>query len=814
MIVTAMIFISFSMFDIFYNLNMAEYDRVAQGSELLLGDNLGSVELFSEARVRSFIAPEDIDSAFYFTKFSTILKTKDDSITVLLEATDLSYYFDKRPMSYAEKFDENTPSPDINYSLIGGYSTIIVGEGFARKNSLRVGQLVEIYVPTYNKYVKIVVEYIAKNEGIFSSPIDKNILVDFSAIGNQGQVNAVYLDFKTAALYDKYYEVFEKNFPAVRLGEGNSQTKVISIVKNNTTLLVVGLVFLIATMMFILLTSYLIVSRNRMSEMIVFKAVGATPSQVVLIMMLEVLFYSVTGGLMGLLLGRAAMGLAGFVLLPLVHNFINYAFWKYIAAFIFAVVVSLIATLFPIIKVAKKTIRELSSKSEKLARSVKPLAFALSSFFLIGFVVAYSLLSGALLLVLAPLLIFAVIVWLYCAISYVIKAFSWGIRKIAVTGVFSLASFSILRNKALRTVTLMIAVITVFSFLVFQVLDIVNYAVIPFRSRYNADYVVISTYTGGSSHEATKDAVESVTGVKKAGYFNEVNFLVPDFIDKEWNVYGVNDFETLELCSENIEYATKEIWDATAMGMVVSNDMYLRLGLKIGDTISINPLRTDYDDVSYNFVVIGIDHTITEFDRIGYCKFEDIDHMTKSATFLVRAGEGVSTEDTFIMLRSEVERLGLKECYALTYHEWALSQRENLTGVSLLLKILQIIIYLVGFIGVFNISIVTAYDRRNEIKLYKVSGMSNSEYVKFSFAEGLLVSLSGSFLGFVMSYAINIIIPIFASLIDKHMAVNYFPISLGLIFIASLLLFTGVWTGIAGVNRKRKIVSINERIIE
>lgn len=814
MIVTAMIFISFSMFDIFYNLNMAEYDRIAQGSEMLLGDNLGSNEFFSEARVRGQIDPEDIESAFYFAKFNTILKTDTNSITVLLEATDLSSYFEERPLNYVGKFTETTLNPDIDYRLLGGYNTVIVGESFAEKNSLRVGQLVEVYVPTYNKYVKMVVEYIALNEGIFSSPADMNILVDFSGIGNQGQVNAVYLDFKSSELYDKYYSIFEEEFPAIRLGEGNSYTKVIQIVKNNTMLLVVGLVFLVATMMLILVTSYLIVARNRVAEMTIFKAAGATPGQVILIMSLEVLLYAFCGDLLGLLLGRAAMGLAAYVLIPLVHQTVNYAFWKYIAAFAISLIVSYIGAIFPIISVAKKSIRQLTSISNKFAKDVKLPLFIISSVALVGLTVAYSIMKDIYLLIIAPLLVIALILWLYSATSYVIRFFSFLGRKVSGTGLLYMAGLSIKRNKAIRTVILMISVITVFTFLVFQVLDIVNYAVVPFRSRYKADFIVVNTERDNTAQEQMKEKIDAVNGVQTSGYFNSVNFIVPGTEKKEWTVYGVDRFDTLKMCADIDDSDILDLWETNENAIVLSNDMLIRLDLDIGDTLRANPIRTDYDEVSYEFIVVGVDYTITEYDRIGYCRYNQIDHMSQETVFLVKAEEGTSEGNTFVTLRSEIEDFSLKNCYSLTYKEWALAKHENLSGVSLLIQILQIVFYFVGIVGILNLSIVTGYDRRNEMKLYKISGMSNSDNVHFSFFEGLVIAISGSSLGFIISYVVNLILPAFASVIDKYISVNYLPYSLLLIFGVSFVMFSGVWTLIGAINRKRKITSINERILE
>ena len=55
-VVTAMIFVSFSLSDIFYNINMAEYDRVADGADILIGSNFSTNTMFSMNRAKAVLA--------------------------------------------------------------------------------------------------------------------------------------------------------------------------------------------------------------------------------------------------------------------------------------------------------------------------------------------------------------------------------------------------------------------------------------------------------------------------------------------------------------------------------------------------------------------------------------------------------------------------------------------------------------------------------------------------------------------------------------------------------------------------------------
>ncbi|MBR2480696.1 MAG: FtsX-like permease family protein, partial [Clostridia bacterium] len=445
-IVTCMVFITFGMYDVFFNLNMAEYDRVAEGADMLLGDNFYAGETFSKARLERILANEpesDIKDIYYFVKFPTILKTDTDSKSVLIEATDLEKYLTEKEVKYVEIFDENTANPDLPFNEAGGYSSLIVGDSFAKEAGLKAGDLVEVYLPTYSMYTSLVVRAVALNEGIFGSTTDLNVLVDFSAVGNQGQISAVYINFTDEALFEKYEELFATYFPNVECGEGNSYSKVKSIVTNNTLLLSIALVFLVVTLGLILFTSYLIISRNRMSEMIIFKSAGATPNQVAGIMLAEVGFYAVVGGVIGLMLGRVMMGVVTKALLPHAPHAVTYPFWKFLVSFVISVAVSIISTLVPVIQVSKKTVRELSSSGFKVSKPANLITFIVSSILVIGIAITYVFLEGIALLILSVALVLAIAFWIYTAIYYVTAFISMIAQKIGKGGASYIAGISV-----------------------------------------------------------------------------------------------------------------------------------------------------------------------------------------------------------------------------------------------------------------------------------------------------------------------------------------------------------------------------------
>ena len=811
-IVTCMVFITFGMYDVFFNLNMAEYDRVAEGADMLLGDNFNAGETFSKARLERILANEpesDIKDIYYFVKFPTILKTDTDSKSVLIEATDLEKYLTEKEVKYVEIFDENTANPDLPFNEAGGYSSLIVGDSFAKEAGLKAGDLVEVYLPTYSMYTSLVVRAVALNEGIFGSTTDLNVLVDFSAVGNQGQISAVYINFTDEALFEKYEELFATYFPNVECGEGNSYSEVKSIVTNNTLLLSIALVFLVVTLGLILFTSYLIISRNRMSEMIIFKSAGATPNQVAGIMLAEVGFYAVVGGVIGLMLGRVMMGVVTKALLPHAPYAVTYPFWKFLVSFVISVAVSIISTLVPVIQVSKKTVRELSSSGFKVSKPANLITFIVSSVLVLGIAITYVFLEGIALLILSVALVLAIAFWIYTAIYYVTAFISMIAQKIGKGGASYIAGISVKRSGAMRTVTTLIAVVIAFSFLITQVVGIVKNATIPFRERYTADYVVLSQDDMElSDYDLIKGTALNVNGINGVGWFNSVDYT---FLNSETDltIYGVGDHWALEHCTTGLDSGVEARWKSVDNPIVLNQNVAMMLDAEIGDEVSFNPVPEDYKSEVHTFTIVGIDKSVSQWDMVAYCDYKHNYRMEPYGTFLITASE--VSDETFVELRDAIEKLDVTNTFALTYHEWAYAEQESFAGVGTLLTLLQILVWVISILGVGNISIVTVYDRRNEFKLYKLSGMSGGDYLKFAFAEGIITALSGGVLGFMAGYAVNMLVPSLGSIIERYSAFNVMPWQLIVTFVIGVVAFMVLWMLIALVNRNVKIKSINER---
>lgn len=809
-VVTAMVFASFSISDIFYNLNMTENDRVAQGADMLLGSNGSAGELFSRARVDSVLGknPDEIVRAEYFLKFTTVMKTGSGTKTVLLEATDLNDYIAAHNLKYVD-FRENK----------SGVIPVIVGYTFAQNANLKAGDYVEVYIPSFDRYVKMYVMYIAADEGIFKSAANINILADFSAVGDYGMVSAVYITFKDPSLFTRYEEAFGEVLPAVSCSEGNNYSDVKEIVFSNTLLFAIGLVFIVATMGMILLTSYMIIARKRTREMVVFKAAGASPAMTALIMLFEVALYAIAGSAIGLALGRFGMQLTVNSMIPHARDLITYGFWKFAVSLIISVVVTIAASLAPVIAVSKKTIRELNSDSPRNAKAPKPVPFAIVTVVAAGSLAATTFLSGIWVALLSIIDIALIIVWISLAAPIVLKGVTALLRKIKPSGGFGLGTLTPNRNKAMRTITTLSAVIVAFSFVVVQIVGLVKYAVTPFTSRYRAD-AVISVASNVSDEQRFK-LINSLyaDGIEEVGFMTSVDFVLPKgrmdltSAEKYFTLYGVDSYWMLEHCAPNLGEGTKERWEKAQNPLVLSEDMMIRFGYSVGDTVTYYPEPDQHKDDAITFTIVGVDYTITRYDRVGYVKYDALKDMAGWLDIFADFKEGADGSAALLGLIKAVEAQNLERSFVLTFEEWTDAESTGLQGILGILGIIQYAMIAVGIIGLINVSVVTVYDRKSEFRLYRLSGLSQNGYLAFAASEGLAMSAAGAVIGFAVCTAFTALLPVFVGIVDKYL---YFPPVTALsayITLAGSLVFALCWAAIAAARRRGQAVAYNERFL-
>lgn len=797
-IVTAMFFVTLTIGDLFYNLNVALDSRLGSATDITL-----SGDVFPSAKFNEFLTEYDKDIEYVdaYLQIGALFKNEnsDDktSKAVLVEAADTK--------TLAARYPKMLKVAD-EHKFTYQYPAVWAGRSFMEENDLIVGQVVEIYLDMYHSYQKMTITYVFENEGFFANTTVNNLIIDYSSINAKGMLNLANIklseDADIDAISKALYEHMDND--SLSVSPSVDYERVERVVKNNQLLLNVSLVFVIALMLFILFTSYLVVTKNRLNEMVIFKAVGATNLQTTLIILSEALFYGFIGAVLGLIAGRAGMGVAVRMMIPQFSDAVRFTAGDYIISFVLGCLISVAGAFVPAIRMGRENIRELTSGDVRIPRRVPIYAVITATVLLIAFSIMLILLPRFTLYITIALIV-VVAVWIVLVIPYIIRGISYLFR--LGKGRHRIAGISIKRNSYSRTLSAMLGSIITFTFIVISIINIIIYAVTPYNTRFEADFVIESI--DGSDLAAVRETTSKIKGVENAFiYYSLPGIWLSDTQTKDYMIYTVDYTDAVEGIAEQVSGQTLAWFNRELKPVIVSYDLMQRFNLVEGQEITItagdkNSVKGTLDG---KFTVVGMDYAMTNTDRVMIIpeaslliggKKPDADSMV-----FVNAKENVWKKDLYYQIRDKIET---QYCYILEYEDWAFATSVGIKGIMGLLTALQFIVSAVAMTGLVNLTIVTLLNRKQEFRIYESVGMDRKSYILTVLCEGLIVAFGGGITGFILSLIINRLIPSFALLIDRYVIFTAIPWYIPVTAAAAIIIYAAVYLAIYASRKERYV---------
>lgn len=763
-VVTILFFASLALSDLFYNFQLSNMTRITGETDIAMKGSF-----FSEEKLLDFEKYDQIEYTDLYLSTPSVLHASEEggeeSSVILIEATDLNTYTSryKDKLSY---YDGIKKGDKISYP------GILISKSFADKYDFDIGSNVDIYLGVFQKHEIFTVTYIFEDTGFFANSTVYNILADVSDVGGRsGIYNECYIKLKKGVDRDKFIEELKVHMDNKDLDieYAVDYDYINALVEDNESLLRIVLSFIVALVVFILFGAYLIVAKNRASEMIVFKAAGAMPIQIFGILISEVILYGVVGSVIGVITGRFLMQIIVMNIIPSFPDAVVYTVGNYVISICLGILISLVSALVPIIRLIKNSVRNLNSSGIKVVRRINPLwlllplSVAIASVFLIIFIPSISIYFTI-------LLIISVIAISAFASPYILGIVSRLFSKIK--GAAVLASMSIKRNSESSTLSGLLGGIIVFAFIAVSIVNIIIGANVPYKTRFHSDYV-IETLTENRNITELKESLDDLFGVEDACLLNYEEF-EGNIAGKQKNytIYSVKSSDDLACCVD-LTQKEREDFDNIDNSAIFSYDMINRLNYKVGDVVKI-----DIGEKAYDLRIVGVDYTETNTDRVVYINEKACDYGFGGSLIFLNTDKNVPNSALYIDIRERAEQ---NNCYVIKYNDWAYATSVGLSGISDLLKILEIGIVFVGFIGIINMTVAMFLSRKREFEIYRSVGIDGAKYYQTICIESLIISITGSIIGLVFSFTMNLLMPGFASLIDRYIDIPYFPISIPII---------------------------------
>ncbi len=795
-IVTAILFISMSFSDIFTNIIVNEYARLTVDADVMVGTT-GGGEMYSKATVDKVLSNNDnVESACYFLRSYAVCKTSEDNFYVYVEATSLDSFVKKEN---GFSLIEERPSTSL--------PSAIISQKFADNMGLRLGDKIEIVSPISGNVIAFMITHIMETNGFFGSASLNSILVDIADVESMGMVNNTLIKLKDTSQFDSIVQELRQAVPHVSVGDAMPLELIAALGEQTTSLFVVALIFVIAIMLVILATSYLIVLKNRMNEMAIFKAVGATPLNTTIIMLLEAVLYGAIGAVLGVILSRVAMEYLLGRFLPYTQNAITYDVWKYAVTLILGTMTSVIAALPSIVSYSRKSIRQLTEKGEKHIKLYDWRIVLAVTLVVIGLLVALLTVQNniafiILSVVALPLLVVDVII----GSPYLIKGVALLIARIRRTGSAHLAAINVKRNSHTHLLTVLVIVVISFSFLFVSVIGIVITSMDPHNTRYTADVVVM--YNGGISTEKctqleesflTIDGVDSANAYTSAGYGVYVD---GKFINYNVTVHGITNLDTIDYITTDIDAEVIEQFQATPNGIIFNYDHLERLGLEVGDSIQLGYfITTATDRLEYmldnTYTIVGVENTVKDWTETAIAYRDTLTVNGKeqagSITMLINGDASLATIDSMA---------SINDGYAILYDNWAYATSSDIKGVINLLYVLEGIFVAIAMLGILNVTIVATLDRERELYLLRTAGLSTDGYIRMSITEGAIIGTASAIGGLITGLYLSSLVPRLATLVNKYILQPIIPYQLIIVAVLGAILYTLLKISVAFSTKK------------
>lgn len=570
-------------------------------------------------------------------------------------------------------------------------------------------------------------------------------------------------------------------------------------VEGSMRLISIAAAVITVVMACLLYSSFSVIVRGRVNELVKFKAAGATPAQSAFILLVEAALYSVIGGLLGLGVGEGIIALLNSMTATAVSVIIPGAA-DYILALMIGAACGIASCVIPAARMSARSIQSLLGGDERMHKPVRlpivlviaalTLAFSVAMFFLpVSARVPVSMIALVLIFLSAVLLS-----------PWVLRGVCTLAKRITRPGAAYISECALPRSASVNSAYTMLVALIAFIWLGSCLIDVVKLTSLPSSVRYNGDFIATVDYACTSPEEELERCLrtDGITGGAAIRTTRNIYLAYPDgtfvgdnLVDAAICINAVEKGADINYCClEPLAEGIAERFDALkAEGghpAVIARFLADKYGFEVGDEVSvIVNSHLGYRPMVNNFTIVGIDDTATSSDYLLFVHAdalvaEDVGAIP-SVVLLHLDGD----PSRFAELREKIDNTHV----TLYTREGYFPVEEASAGdAGDMLSLFSVIIYIIAAMGLVNLVVITAGERRRELDILRLAGMTPQDTAKAVLAETALLSLSGFAAGLVLAFFANASTVAIAQIVDRYILLDPFP--LGMLAVA------GIGTGI------------------
>lgn len=504
--------------------------------------------------------------------------------------------------------------------------------------------------------------------------------------------------------------------------------------------------FALTMSVFIIYSNYKVITLDRLPIIGTFRSIGATEKNVTRILLLESLLYGCVGGVAGIPVGILILNiilqgmdksLSQGIEIPIVVS-VSGIF----LSFSVAVIVSLLSAWLPVRRASRLPIKDVVLGTVEEKHTPHRLIIGTGIALFIISVLLPKIASGNMLYLAGGFSLLGLI----AATILIIPLFTNGIATVLerLYGVVfqnegKLAARNMRGNKNItQNITLLfisisaiIAISVVGNFVTTYISDVFHGA-------------ELEGFADGEMDQSFIEQVENMDGIEKVlplyVFNNGAAFSRMEATD---NLEWYNSMLALNYTKEAMQEQAVSAFDSGERSIILSNSAMKRIGLSVGDTITLSNGNTEN---SYR-VVGSFKSRATDVEAVIPSDYAVSDFGAKAYGFL--AYTAADPDAVMVQIR---DLFGEHSNWSRTVAEF---NADALSTVGAFLKPMQSMTYfilLLATVGVINNLLINYIQRRRSIAMYKSVGLSNRQNMKMTLIEGFSSGLIGAVIAIFVSY--------------------------------------------------------------
>lgn len=660
----------------------------------------------------------------------------------------------------AQKLSPITIEKDFNIQPFTGRK-LIVSRATAQKYGFKLGDKIELSIK--GNIYKFTLSAIAIPTGLFLEDgqttmglVPKDIMANI--YNATSQVNVCYIKLKDAGLKNEIINKLSPLYRRYSVKEPFSEQELKQQLASVSTSFLFMTVLVLFTSVFIIYTSFKVITMERLPVIGTFRSIGATRKMTDRVLIGESLFYGIVGGALGSALGIGILYIMSVMTTPPwmkdigIKTQIVYQPYQLVMAFCLAIILAFISSVIPIIQVSKIPVKDIVLNTIQKPKKRPKWRFVLGAVLL------------TLAFVLPPItpkqLAMAVNLFsmMFCSIGIImlVPHLTAGFVMLFERAyIFIFGNIGIIAAKNLRENKSILNNISLLSIGISSLLMIntISYSVINEMTNLFANSTYYDISIGAPKADKNfMNILKTVDGVSDVcSFYQSFGVQVPDKKQQITIVHGISDEKYFDYWRINPSPKPTELTEGLQQGrnIMLSVMILERLNAKVGDTISL-----DINKQKRAYKIIGTADTMMFGGGYGLIadKYFKIDFQVQNPTsFCVRAN--LTAEQVIKNIKAKFSDTPL---VIMTIKEIARMNIEMNQNILSVMKGFSAMTLVIAIFGVFNNYIISYLERRRYLAIYRSVGMNKRQLIQMMIIESITGGLIGGLIG-MLGGAINIL---------------------------------------------------------